>query len=182
MEKIYERIQVTSVNDTDVRVIWDGLAYYIREEMLRKRGVVVPGFGTFTYVERRLDIGNQKELVKLRPYLALSERFVQTHAIRHERASPNGAIPVSRVNYTAVSEIIRRSTHDEMCFSREIVERVLDEAFTAIDHFLRQDGHVRVNFHGLGCLVVDKTKSTAVKPDGCFQFTSELTDRLPYLC
>lgn len=71
MEKICQRIRVESINEPDVRIIWDALAYYIREEMMKKRGVVVPGFGTFTFVERRLDIGNQKELVKLIPWLAL---------------------------------------------------------------------------------------------------------------
>lgn len=183
MEKICERIRggVAEMNNSDIRIIWDGLAYYIREEMLKKRGVVVPGFGTFTYVERRIDIGNHKELVNLRPYLALSERFAQLHDIRHEKAAPNGSIPVSRVNFTAVSETIGRTSHGRIGYSRETVEKVISEAFTAIDHFMRQDGRVRVPFNGLGCLTVERNGSTKCKPDGCFEFSSDLTDRLPYL-
>lgn len=178
MEKICEFVKVKSILSTDVKIIWDALSYYIREEMAKKRGVVVPGFGTFTFIEHRIYIGNQKELVKLKPHLALSERFAQTHDIHYDKAPLNERIPVSRINYSALRELIVTRTRHE--FSRETIEKVLNEAFTAIDHFLRRDGRVLIPFNGLGSLVVDRFKVTKAKPDGIFQFTSDLIDRIPY--
>lgn len=179
MEKIVKQSRLQSkllsqsgINDNDVLIIWEAMSYYIRDEMSRKRGIIIPGFGTFTFVEHRLDIGNNKELLKMRPFFLLSDKFAKLHNIDFEKDCINQTIPVSRINYTLISEITRRR------YSREIVEAVLNEAFTAIDHFLRNDGRISVPFNGLGSLNIGNV-NPKTKKQTCFQFSSAMLNRLP---
>jgi hypothetical protein len=138
-----------TIRESDVLKIWNAMSHFIRDEMTKKRGVVIPGFGTFTFVEQRLDIGNAKELLKIKPSFILSDKFIQKHSIDFEKEFINETIPVSRINYVAVAEILNRK------YSRDVVEIVLNEAFMAIDHFLRSDGQVSVPMHQLGCLTIN---------------------------
>jgi nucleoid DNA-binding protein len=179
MDKIVKRsilqskvLANSNISDSDVLIIWDAMCYYIRDEMSRKRGVVLPGFGTFTYVEHRIDIGNNKELLKLKPFFLLSDRFAQLHRLDFEKDCVNTSIPVSRINYIIISEIAKRK------YSRDIVEAVLSEAFTAIDHFLRNDGRINVPFNGLGSLIINDI-IPKTKKQTCFQFSSAMLNRLP---
>lgn len=179
MDKVAKRSSAKSkllsdagIGEKDVLTIWDALSRYIRDEMSRKRGVLIPGFGTFTYVEQRLDIGNKKELLKLKPFFLLSDKFAQTHSIQFEKEHVNTAIPVHRVNYAAVSEVTKRK------YSRQIVETVLNEAFMAIDHFIRAEGVISIPFVGVGSF---KLVGVNPKPkaQSFFQFSSAMESYLP---
>ena len=139
-------LRKANIQESDVLIIWDALAFYIRGEMSKKKGIVVPGFGTFTYIEQRLDIGNNKQILKLKPFFILSDKFAKNHMVEFEKDYVNLSIPVTRLNFAAISEITNRK------YSREIVELVLNEAFTAIDYFLRVEGIVNIPFNGLGIL------------------------------
>jgi nucleoid DNA-binding protein len=161
------------IKESDVLIIWDALAYYIRDEMSRKRGIVLPGFGTFTFVERRLDINCiDKQLLKLKPFFILSDKFAKNHMVDFEKDYVNLAIPVSRLNYAAVSEVTNRK------YSREIVELVLNEAFTAIDYFLRVEGLVNIPFNGLGILRIHD-KNPKPKKQTYFEFSSAFQQYMP---
>ncbi len=87
----------------------------------------------------------------------------------------NEAIPASQLNHARISEITGGR------YSRDLVERVLREAFIAIGRFLREDGRVMITFSGLGCLVVDRLRFTRIKTEGFFKFTPTVTNFLPYL-
>ena len=138
-----EDLRQHSIKESDIFVIWDALAYFIREEMSKKRGILIPGFGTFTFVEKRLEVGNNKQILTLKPFFMMSEKFSKNHAVKYDIEPINHAIPTHRINYAAIAAISQN-------YTRIIVERVLKEAFVAMQHFLRQDGHIRVNFNGLG--------------------------------
>ena len=165
-------LKKAAIQESDVFIIWDALAYYIREEMSKKRGLVLPGFGTFTFVEQRLDIGNNKQILKLKPYFILSDKFAKYHAVEFEKDYVNLAIPVSRLNYAAISEVTRRK------YSREIVELVLNEAFTAIDYFLRTEGLINIPFNGLGILRIHDVNPKP-KKQTFFEFAAVMANYLP---
>ena len=104
-------------------------------------GVVLPGFGTFTFVEQRLDVGtNNTQLVKMKPFFMLSDKFAQTHSLSFEKEHINATIPVSRINYVAINELTKRN------YTRDLVEIVINEAFVAIDHIIRDD--ISIPFNG----------------------------------
>ena len=115
MEKIARRstmqshlLKKAAITDADVLIIWDALAFFIRDELSKKKGVIIPGFGTFTFVEHHIDIGNNKEIFKLKPFFLLSDKFAKNHMVEFEKDYINTAIPVVRLNYASVSEITKR--------------------------------------------------------------------------
>lgn len=166
------KLKISSISEKDVLIIWDALAYTIRDEMSKKRGVVLPGFGTFTFVEKRLDIGNKKELLKLKPFFLLSDKFAQIHYLDYEKDFVNTAIPVHRINYSAISELTKRK------YSRDVVESILNEAFNAIDHFIRTDKVISLPFNGLGVFnVVDVNPKP--KKQAFFEFSSVMEKYMP---
>jgi nucleoid DNA-binding protein len=174
MEKIMKKhnYQHGRITERDVLIIWDSLAFFIRKELLNKRGTVIPGFGTFTYIEQRLDIGRKQEILKLMPWFVISEKMVKTHSIDYEKAYVNEAIPVSRINYMALSELTKgRYTRDE-------VEAVLNEAFMAINHFIRNNITTCIPFNGLGQLTVRRIP-TKPKLQADFDFFATIADQLP---
>ena len=170
-----KQITTECIREVDVLKIWNAMAYYIKEEMCKKRGVVVPGFGVFTFVNWTLDIGNKKQVVTLKPAFILSDKFSKKHNISYEKEYVNETIPVGRINYVRVAEILDRK------YSRDIVEIVLNEAFMAIDHFLRCDGHVCASLHQLGDLKIQdmpvKTKKVATFEFAKCMFKENLPSR-----
>ena len=173
LSKSQPKLKSTSISEYDVLTIWDALSYVIREELSKRKGVVVPGFGTFTFVEHRLDIGtNNTQLVKMKPFFMLSDKFAQTHSVDFEKEHVNLAVPVSRLNYVAISELTQRK------YTRDVVEIVVNEAFTAIDHFIRSDGVISIPFNGLGVFsVVDH--SPKPKKLATFKFYEDILSYLP---
>lgn len=46
------------------------------------QGVSIPMLGTFTFTQKKLDIGNNKFIMMQRPIFMLSEKFAQTHGLQ----------------------------------------------------------------------------------------------------
>lgn len=58
--------------------------------MRAQKGVTIPGLGTFTFVQKKLDIGNNKIILLQRPVFVLSEKFAQTHALQYQKHHTTG--------------------------------------------------------------------------------------------
>ena len=173
LSKSQPTLKTSSISEFDVLLIWDALSYVIREELSKRKGVVIPGFGTFTFVEQRLDIGtNNTQLVKMKPFFLLSDKFAQLHSVDYEKEYINSSIPVSRINYVAINELTKRK------YSRDVVEIVLNEAFTALDHFIRQDGEISIPFNGLGVFSVSEMNPKP-KKIATFKFYTDILSQLP---
>ena len=55
-----------------------------------QQGVCVPGLGTFTYSQKKLDVGNNKFIQIQRPVFILSEKFAMTHALNYTKHHTTG--------------------------------------------------------------------------------------------
>ena len=97
---------------------------------------------------------------------------VEPHSVDFEREHINLAVPVSRINYVAISELTQRK------YTRDIVEIVVNEAFTAIDHFIRSDGVISIPFNGLGVFTVSD-HSPKPKKLAKFTFYEDILSYLP---
>lgn len=160
-----KRLVKECINECDVLRIWNELCHYIRDELERNRAVVLPGFGTFTHIEYRLDCGHDRALVKMRPAFVLSDKFAQRHAVHYEKQCVKESLPGGKINYVALCERLNK------CYPRDVVEIVLTEAFQALDYFLRSEGCLSVPFHQLGVLRV-ASSSPKTKKQASFEFTS----------
>ena len=165
-------LRKAGITENDVLKIWDALALYLRDEMSKKKGIVMPGFGTFSYIETRLEIGNNKIILKVKPFFTLSEKFAKHHSIEYPKDNINHAIPVTKLNYATISEKTKRK------YSREIVKLVLCEAFNTIDHFLRSEGVITIPFKGFGVLrILDVNPKP--KRQASFEFSPDIANYLP---
>ena len=75
---------------SDVISVWDAVAEYVETQMHVQKGVNIPGLGSFTFVQKKLEIGNNKILLIQRPVFVLSEKFAQTHALQHSKHHTTG--------------------------------------------------------------------------------------------
>lgn len=108
----------------------------------------------------------------MKPFFLLSDKFAQTHLVEYEKEYVNTAIPVKRVNYSAIYDMAKRK------YSRDVVEVVLSEAFIAIDHFLRSEGIITIPFNGLGVLRIT-IQNPKPKKQAVFEFSSAMMNHLP---
>jgi nucleoid DNA-binding protein len=161
--------QSYAVNESDVISIWDALSHYIFDEMNRNNGVTIPGFGTFTFVEQRMDIAQRTQLVRCKPFLVLSEKMIQTHSIKQNIELIKQSVPMNKINYTQIC----LKTNNK--YARDVVETVLREAFTSIQYFLRKDGHVRIDFPHIGTFKLDTSTTRA---QDVFDFLPSFTANL----
>ena len=54
------------------------------------QGVQIPNFGTFSFSQRKLDVGNNKFVLMQRPVFNISEKFAQTHALQFTKYNVPG--------------------------------------------------------------------------------------------
>ena len=54
------------------------------------QGVSIQGLGTFTFSQKKLDVGSNKIIVIQRPVFVLSEKFVQTHSLHYTKQHTSG--------------------------------------------------------------------------------------------
>lgn len=74
--------------------------YFVLFFLSWQQGVAIPGLGTFTFSQVKLDVGNNKFLLLQRPVFVLQEKFVQTHALQQNR---HNTVPGSASTGTGTS-------------------------------------------------------------------------------
>lgn len=55
-----------------------------------QQGVTVLGLGTFTFSQKKIDIGSNKFIIIQRPMFSLSEKFAQIHSLQHNKQHSPG--------------------------------------------------------------------------------------------
>ena len=83
-------------------------------------------------------------------------------------------LTVTNMNFSSIYELTKRK------YSRDVIEVVINEAFIAIDHFLRSEGVITVPFNGLGVLRIG-IQNPKPKKQALFEFSSAMMNHLP-LC
>lgn len=127
------------------------------------QGVHLPGFGTFAFVQKKLDVGGNKFVLLQRPVFTLAEKICQLHGVRQTKNPVTGSVPVVQLNYAFLST--------ETPFERDQVETCVREMFGAMNRSLAQQRTVELVFPGLGRLQV---RENAVK----FKFYKEFVNSL----
>ena len=56
------------------------------------QGVHIPGLGTFTFSQKKLDVGNNKFILIQRPVFQLAEKFAQTHGLNNTKLHTSGNV------------------------------------------------------------------------------------------
>ncbi|XP_013385182.1 coiled-coil domain-containing protein 81 [Lingula anatina] len=138
------------LNDGDVVAIWDNISAFIEKQMLNQKAVHLPGLGTFTFTQKKLDIGNNKFILIQRPVFVLSEKFAQTHGLQYTKHHVSGQIPVVQLNFSAISF--------ESPFDRDAVEICVQEVLGALARSVANKRNVEFTFAGIGRLQIRESK------------------------
>lgn len=134
----------------DVVHIWDEVSAYVERFMSQSKGVSLPGFGTFTFIQKKIDIGNSKHILVQRPVFAISEKFAQTHALNYTKYPVAGHIPVHPLNYAAIA--------NETAFSRDDIESSVRHILQVFNKSVQSRKNVEFTFSGIGKLQIRNSK------------------------
>ena len=118
--------------------------------MTQSKGVSIPGFGTFSFVQKKIDIGNSKIVLIQRPVFAISEKFAQTHSLQYTKYPVAGNIPVHPLNYAAISV--------ETAFSRDDIESCVRHVLQVFNRSVQSRKNVEFTFNSIGKLQIRNSK------------------------
>lgn len=114
------------------------------------QGVAIPGFGTFTFIHKRTDVGNNKYTLIQRPVFVLSEKFAQTHGLKFTRYPVNGSIPVHPVNYFFLQT--------QSTYSRDQIEQCVKHVLQVFNRSVAAQRNVEFTFSRIGKLQIRDKK------------------------
>lgn len=141
---------IPKLDEEDIVNVWNNVSKFIEKQMALQKGVCVPGLGTFTYSQKKLDVGNNKYIQIQRPVFILSEKFAMTHALNYTKHHTTGQIPVVQLNFTALS--------NETPFNRDTVESCVKEVLQALSRSVQAKRNVEFHFAGIGRLSIRESK------------------------
>jgi nucleoid DNA-binding protein len=118
--------------------------------MSQSKGVSMPGFGTFSFVQKKLDVGNNKFVLMQRPVFLIAEKFAQTHALSYTRYPIAGNIPVHTLNYSAIAQ--------ETAFSRDDIELCIKYILQIFNRSVAAQKNIDFTFNGIGKLQIRNSK------------------------
>jgi nucleoid DNA-binding protein len=118
--------------------------------MSQGKGVTIPNFGTFSFVQKKIDIGNSKYILAQRPVFAIAERFAQTHGISYTKYPVSGHIPVHPLNYIVIA--------NETPFSRDDAESTVRHTFQVFNRNLQAKKNIEFTFNNIGKLQIRNGK------------------------
>uniref|UniRef100_A0A3P8UCI0 Coiled-coil domain containing 81 n=1 Tax=Amphiprion percula TaxID=161767 RepID=A0A3P8UCI0_AMPPE len=141
---------LSQLSKDDIDCIWADVSSYIERQMTLLKGVNLPGLGTFTFSQQKLDIGNKITVIQ-RPIFVLAGKLLQSLGLKQARPLAAAThLPVVQLNFAAVSQ--------ETPFSRDVVEGCIRETLLLLFKALASDKNVFLTFAGIGVLSFKNNK------------------------
>ncbi|KAL8620974.1 hypothetical protein ACOMHN_035910 [Nucella lapillus] len=137
---------INGLSEDDVANVWENVAVYIEKQMTSQKGVQIPNFGTFSFSQKKLDVGNNKFVLMQRPVFNISEKFSQTHGLQFTKYTVPGHIPTPSLNYAALAF--------ESPFDRDTVESCVREIVGSVSRAVAAKKNVELAFAGIGRLQI----------------------------
>ncbi|XP_060555877.1 uncharacterized protein LOC132716590, partial [Ruditapes philippinarum] len=139
-----------TLSEDDVASVWENVSSFIEKQMSNQKGVLIQSLGTFTFTQKKLDIGNNKFILIQRPVFNISEKLAQSQGLQYVKHHVPGQIPVVQLNYAALSF--------ESPFDRDTVESCVREILGAVQRAIGSKRNVELNFSGIGKLSIRDSK------------------------
>lgn len=112
--------------------------------------MTIPGFGTFTFIHKRTDVGNNKYILLQRPVFVLADKVAQTHGLKFTRYPVNGSIPVHPVNYCLLQT--------QSTYSRDQIEQCVKHVLQVFNRSVAAQRNVEFTFSRIGKLQIRDRK------------------------
>ncbi|XP_052811861.1 coiled-coil domain-containing protein 81-like isoform X2 [Mya arenaria] len=135
-----------NLSEDDVAAVWESVSSFVEKQMGQQKGVQIQSLGTFTFTQKKLDIGNNKFLLIQRPVFNISEKLAQSQGLQYVKHHVPGQIPVVQLNYAAMSF--------ESPYDRDTVESCVREILGAVQRAIGAKRNVELSFSGIGKLAI----------------------------
>ncbi|WAR07950.1 CCD81-like protein [Mya arenaria] len=122
-----------NLSEDDVAAVWESVSSFVEKQMGQQKGVQIQSLGTFTFTQKKLDIGNNKFLLIQRPVFNISEKLAQSQGLQY-------------LNYAAMSF--------ESPYDRDTVESCVREILGAVQRAIGAKRNVELSFSGIGKLAI----------------------------
>ena len=148
------------------------------------QGVNIPGLGTFTFSQKKLDVGNNKYILIQRPIFLLSEKFAQTHQVHYTKYHVSGIYFLTTLAFISVVVMCMQSyayierlipcilllgqiptvqlnfsaLSFESPFDRDTVEACVKEVLQALARSVGARRNIEFQFQGIGRLQIRNSK------------------------
>jgi len=116
--------------------------------MIQSKGVIIPGLGTFTFYQQKIQVGHQEFLLIQRPIFVIAEKFAMTHQIKYTKIPVEGKIPVQHINYTYI--------HKQTGYNRDHLQLVVKHVVQTFSRDLMNNKMAECVFDGIGILRIKK--------------------------
>lgn len=126
--------------------MWNEVSAYIEKFMSQTKGVSIPGLGTFTFIQKKTDVGNSKFMLIQRPVFVIAEKFSQTHRLLNAKYPVAGNIPVHPLNYIAIA--------NETAFCRDDIEACVKHVLQVLNRSVQAKKNIEFTFTGIGKLQI----------------------------
>ena len=141
---------LNKLNFVEISSIWDAMCLYIHDQMIQKKGVFIPGLGTFSFSMKKIFVG-QKECIELsKPMFLLSSTLSQG-----QKPHISGQMSVLDLNFSAVSQLAGRTRDQVMGCIKELLvllKRSIEKGqgtmlvFTSVCNIYFKSKRVKVRF------------------------------------
>uniref|UniRef100_A0A671FCS0 Coiled-coil domain containing 81 n=2 Tax=Rhinolophus ferrumequinum TaxID=59479 RepID=A0A671FCS0_RHIFE len=135
-----------SLSQEEVSTIWEHVSDFVKRQLSLYKGVHIPGLGIFTFTRQKLEVGNNKFILILRPMFIMSEKLIQIHGLKQNKAYTPGDIPIVPLNFVVISL--------EGPFKRDTVEGCVKETLLFLSRSISIKQNVEFTFKGIGVLVI----------------------------
>ncbi|XP_070481713.1 coiled-coil domain-containing protein 81 isoform X3 [Equus przewalskii] len=132
--------------EIEVSTIWGNVSEFVERQLSLRKGVQIPGLGTFTFMRQKLEVGNNKFILIQRPVFIMAEKLVQIHGLKQNKVYTPGDIPIVPLNFVMISL--------EGPFNRDIVEGCVKETLLFLSRSISIKENVEFTFKGIGVLVI----------------------------
>ncbi|XP_011930983.1 PREDICTED: coiled-coil domain-containing protein 81 isoform X1 [Cercocebus atys] len=139
-----------SLSQEEVSIIWGNVSEFVGRQLTLHKGVQIPGFGTFTFMRQKLEVGNNKFILIQRPVFIMAEKLVQIHGLKQNKVYTPGDIPIVPLNFVMISL--------EGPFNRDVVEGCVKETLLFLSRFISMKQNVEFTFKGIGVLMIRDNK------------------------
>lgn len=114
--------------------------------MIQSKGVLIPGLGTFTFYQQKIQVSHQDYVLIQRPIFVIAEKFAATHQIKYIKVPVEGKIPVQHINYTYL--------HKHTGYSRDHLQLVVKHVVQTFSRDLFANQVAECVFDGIGKLKI----------------------------
>ncbi|XP_068785270.1 uncharacterized protein [Struthio camelus] len=132
----------------EIVAIWDAVSNYILEQLMRDKGVLVAGLGTFCTVREPLHLGKDDVRMVRRPLFQLGMDMVWLQGLQRPKGTLPDDIKIKPLNYRRLSLATS--------FSRHVVEDCVAETIRLFSSHVRNKENVAFAFRDIGVLTRQK--------------------------